>query len=56
MERTDIEYHVLDDTTAWNEFIMYVEICHQLDVPGQPSLGRYMAFRRYLERAGLLND
>jgi hypothetical protein len=51
-----MNYHVLDDTTPWNEFIMYCEICHQLDVPGQPSLGRYMAFRRYLKSVGLLDN
>ena len=56
MERTSVEYpyHVLDETTPWYEWLMYCEICHQLNVPGQPSLGRYMAFRRYLKYAGLI--
>ena len=58
MERTTVEYsyHVLDKTTPWYEWLCYCEICHQLNVPGQPSLGRYMAFRRYLKSAGLLDN
>ena len=51
-----MNYHVIDYTTPWNEFIMYCEICHQLNVPGQPSLGRYMSFRRYLKSVGLLEN
>ena len=47
-------YHVLDSTTPWYEFLMYCEICHQLDVPGQPKLGRYMAYRRYLKEVGVI--
>jgi hypothetical protein len=47
-------YHVLDETTPWYEFLMYCEICHQLDVPGQPKLGRYMAYRRYLKEVGVI--
>jgi hypothetical protein len=53
---TSVEYpyHVLDETTPWNSWLEYSEICHQLNVPGQPSLGRFMSFRRYLKSAGLL--
>lgn len=47
-------YHVLDKTTPWYEFLMYCEISHQLIVPGQPSLGRYMSYRRYLKSVGVL--
>jgi hypothetical protein len=52
----NMEYHELDPTTPWYEFLMYCEICQQLDVPGQPSLGRYMSFRRYLKSVGLLDN
>lgn len=53
---TSVEYpyHVLDETTPWHDWICYCEICHQLDVPDQPSLRRFMSFRRYLKSAGLL--
>ena len=51
-----MNYHVLDYTTPWASWIEYCEICHQLNVPGQPSLGRYMAFRRYLKSVGLLDN
>ena len=47
-------YHVLDETTPWYEWIMYCEICHQLNVPGQPSVGRYHAYRRYLKYMGII--
>lgn len=47
-------YHVLDETTPWYEWIMYCEICHQLNVPGQPSVGRYNAYRRYLKYMGII--
>ncbi len=47
-------YHVLDPTTPWYEYLQYCEICHQLDVPGQPSNGRFMAYRRYLKSVGVL--
>lgn len=47
-------YHVLDPTTPWYEFLQYCEICHQLDVPGQPSVGRFYAYRRYLKYMGII--
>jgi cytochrome c5 len=46
-------YHELDETTPWYEFLQYCEICHQLNVPGQPSVGRYNAYRRYLKSVGI---
>jgi len=49
-----MNYHVLDETTPWYEWLCYCEICHQLNVPGQPSLGRFMAYRRYLKSVDLL--
>jgi len=50
----EYRYHVLDETTPWHDWICYCEICHQLNVPDQPSLRRFMSFRRYLKSAGLL--
>jgi hypothetical protein len=47
-------YHALDETTPWYEWLMYCEICHQLNVPDQPHLGRFMAYRRYLKSIGIL--
>ena len=50
----DYPYHELDPTTPWYEWLMYCEICHQLDVKDQPRLGRYMAYRRYLKYMGII--
>ena len=50
----DYPYHVLDPTTPWYEFLMYCEICKQLDAPGQPSIGRFNAYRRYLKMMGII--
>ncbi len=47
-------YHVLDPTTPWYEFLQYSEICHQLGVEGQPSVGRFHAYRRYLKYMGII--
>ena len=49
-----MNYHVLDETTPWYEFLMYCEIHHQLNVPGQPNIGRFYAYRRYLKEVGIL--
>lgn len=49
-----IEYPFHDPTTPWYEWNMYIECCKSLDVPGQPSLGRFMAYRRYLKSVGVL--
>jgi hypothetical protein len=43
-----------DPTSPWYEFFSYVRCCESLNVPGQPSLGRYMAYRRYLKSVGVL--
>jgi hypothetical protein len=48
------QYHVLDSTTPWYEFLCYTEICNQLNVPGQPHIGRFMAYRRYLKSVGVI--
>ena len=54
MENSDYPYHELDPTTPWYEWLMYCEICHQLDVPGQPKWQRYAAYRNYLKEVGVL--
>lgn len=52
---TNRPYHVLDPTTPWYEWISYCEACESLGpIPGQPSLGRFMAYRRYLKSVGIL--
>jgi hypothetical protein len=54
MENSDYPYHTLDYTTPWAEFLAYTEICHQLNVPNQPSVGRFMKYRQYLKEIGVL--
>lgn len=49
-----MNYHVLDPTTPWYEWLMYCEICNQLDIIGQPSLGRFISYRKYLKLVGVL--
>ncbi len=49
-----MNYHVYDDTTPWSEFLIYSEICYQLNVPEQPSITRYMRYREYLKEVGVL--
>ena len=49
-----MNYHVLDETTPWCAFLEYCEICYQLNVPGQPSIGRFISYRRYLKEVGVL--
>jgi hypothetical protein len=53
-DNNQISYHILDSTTPWYEFLCYTEICHQLNVPGQPHIGRFMAYRRYLKSVGVI--
>lgn len=48
------QYHTLDSTTPWYEFLTYAEICHQLNAPGQPHIGRFLVYRRYLKEVGIL--
>lgn len=49
-----MNYHVLDPTTAWYEWLCYCEICHQLNVPNQPHIGRFMKYRKYLKEVGVI--
>ena len=45
----------LDPTTPWSDWLCYCEICDSLGpIPGQPSVGRFMAYRRYLKSVGVL--
>lgn len=48
------EYPALDPTTPYYEFLTYCLCCASLEVPNQPRLGRYMAYRRYLKEIGIL--
>ena len=54
MENSDYPYHVLDPTTPWYEWLCYCEICHQLNIQGQPKWQRYAAYRNYLKEVGVL--
>ena len=49
-----MNYHVLDESTPWHDWICYCEIHHQLNLPREPSLGRFLAYRRYLKSVGLI--
>lgn len=51
-----MNYHVLDYSTPWAEFLAYCEICHQLNVPEQPSLERFMAYRNYFKSVGVIDN
>ena len=51
---TEYPYHTLDPTTPWYEWLMYCEICHQLDVPGQPNWNRFTRYRQYLNEVGVI--
>ena len=50
----DLKYPSFDLTTPWCEWNMYVECCESLNVPGQPNIGRFNAYRRYLKSVGVL--
>jgi hypothetical protein len=50
----NFNYHTLDPTTAWFEWISYCEVCHQLQIVNQPSIGRFMRYREYLKEVGVL--
>ena len=54
VENSDYPYHVLDPTTPWYEWLCYCEICHQLDVQGQPNWNRFIRYRNYLKEVGVL--
>jgi hypothetical protein len=47
-------YHELDPTTPWYEWLCYCEICHQLEIPRQPHLGRFRRYREYLKEVGVM--
>lgn len=47
------EYPALDPTTSFYEFLSYVECCESLNVKDQPSVGRFMAYQRYLKSVGV---
>jgi hypothetical protein len=49
-----IYYHTLDETTPWYEWICYCEICHQLEVPGQPNISRFLSYRNYLKHMNII--
>lgn len=53
MENSKFPYHTLDPTTPWYDWICYCEICHQLDIKGQPNLQRFMSYHRYLKEIGV---
>lgn len=54
MGHYDIRYPALDPTTPHYEFNSYVECCRSLNVPNQPSVGRFMRYRNYLKEIGVL--
>jgi hypothetical protein len=47
-------YHVLDSTTPWYEWLCYCEISYQLEVKDQPSLTRYLRYRKYLKSINII--
>ena len=48
-------YPSLDPTTPWYDWLCYCEICESLGpIPNQPSLRRFMGYRRYLKEVGVL--
>jgi hypothetical protein len=50
----EFPYHVYDPTTPWYEWLMYCEICYQLNVPGQPNWNRFTRYRHYLKEVGVI--
>ena len=45
----------LDPTTPWHDWLCYCEICDSLGpISGQPSLGRFMAYQKYLKSVGIV--
>lgn len=43
------EYHVLDETTPWFEWLSYSECCKSLQIINHPSLSRFMRYHEYLK-------
>lgn len=50
----EFPYHVYDPTTPWYEWLMYCEICYQLDIKGQPNWNRFTRYRQYLKEVGVI--
>jgi hypothetical protein len=44
----------IDPTAPWYEFISYCRCCESLNVKGQPSIGRFLRYRRYLKEVGVI--
>ena len=49
----DPKYPSLDPSTPWYFFISYCEACESLGVPNQPSITRFLSYRKYLKSIGL---
>jgi len=49
--RVGLEYHVLDPTTPWFEFLSYQECCASLGRPCR--LGSFMRYNAYLTEIGV---
>ena len=47
-------YHVLDPTTPWFEWLSYCECCYSLNAPKQPSISRFLRYRNYLKLIGII--
>ena len=45
--------HVLDETTPWYEFLLYLEACESLSV--KPSITRFVRYNRYYNKV-MKND
>lgn len=54
LENSNFPYHELDPTTPWHDWLCYCEICYQLRVVNQPSVGRFIRYRKYLKKVGVL--
>ena len=47
-----MNYHILDFTTPWAEFLSYQECCWSLNRP--VKLGSFMRYRQYLKESGVI--
>jgi hypothetical protein len=48
------QHPTLDPTTPWFEFLSYCEVCYSLGVKDQPNIGRFMKYRNYLNKIGVI--
>lgn len=46
-----MNYHVLDPTTPWYEFLSYQECCFSLGVPCR--MGSFLRYHAYLREVGV---